>query len=148
MNNLVFGKTMERVREHWVIKLLTTENRRKKTIWYLNHIIIQQNYFSKNVIAIEIKKIQMFMNKPVYLGLSILELCKTVKYEFCYDYVKPKYIEKAKLCYEGGETFCSLLVTFSLLLVTFCSLLVTFCSLLVTFYSLLVTFYSLLDKKF
>ena len=66
MNNLVFGKTMERVREHWVIKLLTTENRRNKTIWYLNHIIIQQNYFSKNVIAIEIKKIQMFMNKPVY----------------------------------------------------------------------------------
>ena len=39
------------------------------------------------------------MNKPVYLGLSILEVSKILMYEFCYDYVKPKYGEKAKLCY-------------------------------------------------
>ena len=45
------------------------------------------------------KKTQMLMNKPVYLGLSILELSKIVMYEFCYDYVKSKYGEKAKLCY-------------------------------------------------
>ena len=45
------------------------------------------------------KKTEIFMNKPVYLGLSILELSKIVMYEFWYDYVKPKYGEKAKLCY-------------------------------------------------
>ena len=45
------------------------------------------------------KKTQMLMNKPVYLGLSILELSKIVMYEFWYDYVKSKYGEKAKLCY-------------------------------------------------
>ena len=39
------------------------------------------------------------MNKPVYLGFSILELSKILMYEFWYDYVKPKYSEKAKLCY-------------------------------------------------
>ena len=45
------------------------------------------------------------MNKPVYLDLSILELSNTVMYEFCYDYVKPKYGEKEKLCYMNTDSF-------------------------------------------
>ena len=45
------------------------------------------------------------MNKPIYLGLSILELSKMLIYELCYDYVKPKYNEKVKLCYTGTDSF-------------------------------------------
>ena len=45
------------------------------------------------------------MNKPVYLGLSKLDLSKTVMYEFQYDYVKPKYSEKAKICYVDTDSF-------------------------------------------
>ena len=45
------------------------------------------------------------MNKPVYLGLSILESSKILMYEFWYDYVKPKYDEKAKLCYIDTDSF-------------------------------------------
>ena len=55
------------------------------------------NFVSENLLAIEMRKIQILMNKAVYLGLSILELRKIVMYEFWYDYVKPKYREKAKL---------------------------------------------------
>ena len=54
---------------------------------------------TEHLLAIQMKKTEIFMNKPVYLGLSILELSKIVMYEFWYDYVKPKYGEKAKLCY-------------------------------------------------
>ena len=45
------------------------------------------------------------MNKPVYLGLSILEISKILMYEFWYDYVKPKYDEKAKLCYMDTDMY-------------------------------------------
>ena len=55
--------------------------------------------FSKNLLAIEMQKIKGKMNKPVYLGLSILEISKTLIYEFWYDYIKPKYQENLKLCY-------------------------------------------------
>ena len=52
----------------------------------------------------EIKK-EILMNKPVYLGLSVLELSKLLMYESWYDYVKPKYGEKAKLCYMDAGSF-------------------------------------------
>ena len=51
------------------------------------------------------RKNQILMNKPAYLGLSILDLSKTAMYEFWYDYVKPKYCEDAKMCYMDTESF-------------------------------------------
>ena len=94
MNNAVFGKTMENVRKNRDIKLVTTERRR-------NYLVIEPNYyttkfFTKNLLAIKMKKTQITINKLVYLGLSILDLNKTVVYDFWYDYVKPKYAEKTK----------------------------------------------------
>ena len=103
MNNTVFGKTMENRRKNRNIKLVTTERRG-------NYLVSEQNYhktkfFTENVLAIEIIKTQILMNKPVYLGLSILDLSKTVMYELWYDYVKPKYYENAKLCYMDKDSF-------------------------------------------
>ena len=62
--------------------------------------------FSKeNLLAMEIKRTQILMNKPVYLYLSVLEISKIVMYEFWYDYIKPKYGEKVKLCYMDTDSF-------------------------------------------
>ena len=94
-NDGFFGKAMENMRKYIDIKLATTERRR-------NHLVSEPNYhttkfFTKNLSAMEMKKTEILMNKLFYLGLSILELSKILKYEFWYDYVKPKYDEKAKL---------------------------------------------------
>ena len=62
-------------------------------------------WFSENLLAIEIKKTKVKMNKPVYLGLSILEISKTSMYEFRYDYMKPKYGDNVKLCYMDTDSF-------------------------------------------
>ena len=99
----VFGRTMENVRKHTDIKLVATEKRR-------NYLVSEPNYhitkfFTENLLAIEMRKTRILMNKPAYLGLSILELNKIVTYEFWYDYIKSKYKEKTKLCYMDTDTF-------------------------------------------
>ena len=103
MNKAVFGKTMENVRKHKDIKLVTTNKRRNQLVSEPNHHIT--NYFSKHLTAIEMKKAKVKMNKPVYLGMSLLDISKALMYEFWYDYIKPKYQDKAKLCYVDTDSF-------------------------------------------
>ena len=62
-------------------------------------------WFSKNLLPIEMKKTKVNMNKPVYLGLSILEISKTLMYEFWYNYMKPKYGDSVKLSYMDTDNF-------------------------------------------
>ena len=85
MNNSVFEKTMENVRKHRDIKLVTADNRRKKLASEPNYHATK--WFSENLIAIEMKKTKVKMNKPIYLGLSILEISKIFIYGFWYDYM-------------------------------------------------------------
>ena len=103
MNNSVFGKTMENVRKHRDIKLVTTDERRNKLVSEPNYHTTK--HFSENLLAIEMKKTKVVMNKPVYLGQTILDISKTLTCEFWYDYIKPKYQEKTKLCYVDTDSF-------------------------------------------
>ena len=57
------------------------------------------------------KKTKIKLNKPTYLGISILDISKTLKYEFQYDYIKPKYGDRAKLCYAVTNSFVIYIVT-------------------------------------
>ena len=103
MNNAVFGKTTKNVRKHRDIKLVKTERER-------NNLLSEPNFhstkfFTEKLLAIEMRKTQILMDKLVYLGLSILDLSKTVMYEFWYDYVNPKYGENAKHCYMDTGSF-------------------------------------------
>ena len=102
-NNSVFRETMENVRQNRDIKTVTTERRRNYLVPELNYHTTK--FFAENLLAIEMKKTQILMNKPVFLGLTILELSKTVMYEFWYHYLKPKYGEKEKLCYMNTDCF-------------------------------------------
>ena len=101
MNNSVFGKTMENVRKHRDIKLVTTDKKRSKLVSEPNYHTI--NLISEDLSIIEMKKTKVKMNKPIYLGLSILEISKILIYEFWYDYMKPKY--NVKLCYMDTDNF-------------------------------------------
>ena len=103
MNNAAFGKTMENVRKHRDIKLVTTDRRR-------NQLASEPNYhttkcFLEKLMAIEMKETEVKINKPVYLGISILDIKKTLMYKFWYDYIKPKYQDRAKLCYMDTDNF-------------------------------------------
>ena len=102
MNNSVFGKTIEDIRKRTDIKLVTTPEQARK---YIN----KPNYkgrttFSDNLVAIHMGKTEIYMNKHVYLGMSILDISKTLMYDFHYGYIKPKYGDKAKLLFTDTDS--------------------------------------------
>ena len=109
MTNSVFGKTMENLRKHRDIKLVTTDEKRSKLISEPNYHTTKR--FSENLLAIEMKKTKVKMNKPVYLGMSILDISKMLMYKFWYDYIKPKYEDRAKLCYTDTDSFIIHIIT-------------------------------------
>ena len=98
INSAVFRKTLENVRKYRHIKLVTTD-------WIRGYLVSKPNYHITELftdftlLAIKWKKTQILANKSVPLGLSILDLSKTVMYDFWYDYVKPKHSENTKLYY-------------------------------------------------
>ena len=103
MNNSAFGKTIENVRNHRDIKLVTSEKRRKRLFSEPNYY--SHKDFSDDLMAIEMKKTRVKITKPLYLGMSILDISKILMYEFWYDYINPKYGDRAKLCYTDTDSF-------------------------------------------
>ena len=84
MNNAVFGKILENARKHRDIKLVTTGKRRNQLVSEPNYH--KTKYFSENLMAIEMKKTKVKMNKPIYLGMAMLDISRTLIYEFWYNF--------------------------------------------------------------
>ena len=103
MNNSAFGKTMENVQNHRDIRVGTIDKRRSILASEPNYH--STKYIAKDLLIMEMKKVEVKMNKPIYLGQAILDINKTLMYELWYDYIKPKYGDKAKLCYMDTDSF-------------------------------------------
>ena len=103
MNNSVFGKTMENIRNHKDMKLVTSDEKYLKYVMKPN---LKDGFpFSRHLFAVEMGKTEVTMNKPVYLWQAILDLSKTLMYDFHYDYMRPKHGSKIKLCYMDTDSF-------------------------------------------
>ena len=103
MNNAVFGKTMENIRNRVNVKLVNSVEKARKLISKPN--FRNRKIFSENLKSVHMKKTSLVMNKPVYLGMCILDLSKTLMYDFHYNYIKPKYGNKAKLLITDTDSF-------------------------------------------
>ncbi len=104
MNNSVFGKTMENVRNRINVKLVTNKKALNKLAKKPNFKSV--NIFHESLIAVHMEKTTVRLNKPIQIGMSILDLSKTLMYEFHYDYVKPKWGDKAALLFTDTDSLC------------------------------------------
>ena len=104
MNNVVYGKTMEKKRDHVNIKLVTNENSLTKLV--KKSQFEQVSIFSENLVAVHSKKTVVKMDKPIYVGASILDISKTRMYNFHYNYIKKKYGDKASLLFTDTDSLC------------------------------------------
>ena len=100
---------MENLSKHRDIKLVATDEKRSKLISEPNYHTTKR--FSENLLATKMKKAQVKMNQPVCLGMSILDISKTLMYKVWYDYIKPKYEDRAKLCYTDTDSFIIHIIT-------------------------------------
>ena len=104
MNNSVFGKTMENIRNRVDVRLVGNREKAQKLIAKpnLKHWIC----FDENLIGIHLKRIKLVFNKPVYCGMSILDLSKTMIYDFHYNYIIPKFGKKQKILFTDTDSLC------------------------------------------
>ena len=104
MNNSVFGTTMKNVRNRSNVKLVIYEKACNKLAKKSN--FKSANIFHENLIAVHMEKTTVKFNKPIHIGMTILDLSKTLMYRFHYDYVKPKWGDKAKLLFTDTDSLC------------------------------------------
>ena len=103
MNNSVFGKMIENVRKQRDIKLVVTKQRKKNLVSDSNYASCAT--FSYHLMAIEMGKTHVVMDKLILVGQGILDKSKELMYEFYYEYLKSKYREKVKSCYMDTDSF-------------------------------------------
>ena len=102
MNNSVFGKTIENIRKRQNIELV--DNRKKAAKLSNKPNFDRATIFDKNRIAVHMKKTEVYFNKPVYVGQAILDLSKTLMFNFHYNYIKEKYGNKAELLFTDTDS--------------------------------------------
>ena len=102
MNNSVFGKTIENIRKRQNIELADNRKRAAKLTSRPN--FERATIFDKNLIAVHMKKTEVYFNKPVYVGQAILDLSKTLMFDFHYNYIKKKYKDKAELLFTDTDS--------------------------------------------
>ena len=109
MNNCVFGKTIENIRNRIDIKLVTSQKQAEKYICKPNYT--GRTTFSDNLVAIHMGKTSIYMNKPIYLGMCILGISKTLMYDFYYGFLKKMYGNKVKLLFTDTDSLMILVET-------------------------------------
>ncbi|CAH3194487.1 unnamed protein product [Porites evermanni] len=102
MNNSVFGKTIENIRKRQNIILI--DDRKKAAKLTNKPNFDRATIFDKNLIAVHMKKTEVYFNKPVYVGQAILDLSKTLMFDFHYNYIKKKYRNKAELMFTDTDS--------------------------------------------
>ena len=102
MNNSVFGKTIENIRKRQNIHLV--DNRKKALKLSSLPNFDRCTIFDKNLIAVHMKKTEVYFNKPIYVGQAILDLSKSLMYDFHYNYIKNKYGKKAELLFTDTDS--------------------------------------------
>ena len=108
MNNSVFGKTMENLRKRQTIELVENEKRFLKLAAKSNYSHSTQ--FAENLLGVHMKKTMIIFNKPVYVGQAILDISKTLMYDFHYNYVKKKW-SKSQLCFTDTDSLLYMIET-------------------------------------
>ena len=102
MNNSVFGKTMENLRKRQDIKLVTDEENLLK--WTSKPSFVSFKIFNEDLVAVHKMKPTLTLNRPAYVGMCILDLSKTLMYDFHYNYIKSKYGDKARLLFTDTDS--------------------------------------------
>ena len=102
MNNAIYGKTMEKLRNRIDVKLIKNEKDYLKFTLKLSYM--SYKIFDNNLVAIHKSKLALKLNKPAYIGMWILELSKVLMFEFHCDYIKKKYDKKSKLLFTDRDS--------------------------------------------
>ena len=105
MNNSVFGKTLENIRNRVDIRLISSDKVAQKLAAKPNYDCCK--FFDQNLVAVHMVKTKFYFNKPVYLGISILDLSKSLMYDFHCNYIKTKYGDKAKLLFTDTDSLAN-----------------------------------------
>ena len=102
MNNSVFGKTMENIRKRVDVRLVTSKEKLSKLASKPTYV--SSKIFNENLVAVHKIKETLTLNRPAYVGMCILDLSKTLMYDFHYNYIKSKYGDKAKLLFTDTDS--------------------------------------------